>query len=81
MRHLTAAEMSASRMYPRAPIDDWDDVATPESIRGPALHHHRDPRSPNGRVLMETMAEQQGYGSDGSETLSIHSQHSNPVIQ
>ena len=72
-------------MYSRPAIDDWEDIATPESARGPPLPHHhhhaRDPRSPNGRVLMETMHEQQGYGSDGSETLSIHSQHSNPVVQ
>lgn len=40
----------------------------------------RDPRSPNERLRIEAMHEQQpGYGSDGSETLSIHSAQSMPA--
>ncbi|VDO51006.1 unnamed protein product [Brugia timori] len=42
----------------------------------------RDPRSPNERLRLEAMHEQQpGYGSDGSETLSIHSAQSMPTRQ
>ncbi|CAI4229325.1 unnamed protein product [Auanema sp. JU1783] len=87
MRHMTPAEMSASRMYSRRhPMEDrqWEDAATPEQRYPPQTNHLRypsgDPRSPNGR-LMEVMQEQQGYGSDGSETLSIHSAHSMPVVR
>lgn len=40
----------------------------------------RDPRSPNERLRLEAMQEQQpGYGSDGSETLSVHSVQSIPT--
>lgn len=35
-----------------------------------------DPRTPNGRLKYEAMQESQGYGSDGSETLSVNSAQS-----
>ncbi|VDK34920.1 unnamed protein product [Anisakis simplex] len=39
-----------------------------------------DPRSPNGRLRLEALQHEQqpqpGYGSDGSETLSIQSAQS-----
>uniref|UniRef100_A0A1I7XH62 C2 domain-containing protein n=1 Tax=Heterorhabditis bacteriophora TaxID=37862 RepID=A0A1I7XH62_HETBA len=87
MRPMTAAEMSASRMYnrnlPEQPYDESD--GTPEA-RFPPSHLSswfppNDPRSPNGRLMMEAMQEQQGYGSDGSETMSTHSAHSMPVVR
>uniref|UniRef100_A0A914ZDY2 Rab-3-interacting molecule unc-10 n=1 Tax=Parascaris univalens TaxID=6257 RepID=A0A914ZDY2_PARUN len=91
MRPMTDVEMSASRVYsrnlPSAPWAGEDDesvgavVAPPQALSLAPQRYAHDPRSPNGRVRMEAMHGQQqqqqpGYGSDGSETLSIHSAHS-----
>uniref|UniRef100_A0A9J2PJ75 C2 domain-containing protein n=2 Tax=Ascaris TaxID=6251 RepID=A0A9J2PJ75_ASCLU len=88
MRPMTDAEMSASRVYsrnlPSAPWAGEDDesvgavVAPPQALNLAPQRYAHDPRSPNGRVRMHEQQQQQqpGYGSDGSETLSIHSAHS-----
>ncbi|GMT34851.1 hypothetical protein PFISCL1PPCAC_26148 [Pristionchus fissidentatus] len=75
---LTAAEMSASRMYSRyLPDEPPPNQDEPPDIARLGVSARMDPRSPNGRV----MAEAGGYGSDGSETLSAHSNHSMPIVR
>nr|CDQ05012.1 Bm5702, isoform d [Brugia malayi] len=74
-----------NRNLPPAPWvadeEDGQQVSMPQSAQALA-RFPRDPRSPNERLRLEAMHEQQpGYGSDGSETLSIHSAQSMPTRQ
>ncbi|CAJ0583524.1 unnamed protein product, partial [Mesorhabditis spiculigera] len=101
MRPMTAAEMSASRLYSRnlpsdpyysqpqqnvmqgqnfpmqpQPAGSGAQMMQMQNLNEPMPRH--DPRSPNGRVIM---GEATGYGSDGSESLSLHSAHSMPTVR
>ncbi|KAF8381662.1 unc-10 [Pristionchus pacificus] len=77
---LTQDQMSASRMYnrylPDEPPPNPDD---PPDLARLGISARMDPRSPNGRVMASESAG--GYGSDGSETLSAHSNHSVPIVR
>ncbi|VDK71912.1 unnamed protein product [Onchocerca ochengi] len=78
---------SYNRNLPSAPWaadeDDGQQITVPHSDAAQSLTRFpRDPRLPNERLRSEAMHEQQqGYGSDGSETLSIHSAQSMPARQ
>ncbi|EJD75259.1 rab-3-interacting molecule unc-10 [Loa loa] len=74
-----------NRNLPPAPwaADEEDDqqMIAPQSAQA-LTRFPRDQRLANERLRFEAMHEQQpGYGSDGSETLSIHSTQSIPTRQ
>ncbi|KAM3727295.1 Rab-3-interacting molecule unc-10 [Dirofilaria immitis] len=74
-----------NRNLPSAPWateeDDGQTMTVPHSAQA-LTRFPRDLRTTNERLRLEAMHEQQpGYGSDGSETLSIHSAHSMPGRQ
>ncbi|KAL3990179.1 C2 domain family protein [Acanthocheilonema viteae] len=74
-----------NRNLPPAPWtadeDDGQQITVPHPAQA-LTRFPRDPRSPNERLRLEAMHEQQpGYGSDGSETISIHSAQSMPARQ
>ncbi|GMT02871.1 hypothetical protein PENTCL1PPCAC_25045 [Pristionchus entomophagus] len=77
---LTADQMSASRMYSRYLPDEPPPLNPddPPDLARLGISARMDPRSPNGRVMA---TETGGYGSDGSETLSAHSNHSVPIVR
>ncbi|GMR33135.1 hypothetical protein PMAYCL1PPCAC_03330, partial [Pristionchus mayeri] len=77
---LTADQMSASRMYNRyLPDEPQPNPDEPPDLARLGVSARMDPRSPNGRVMASEAAG--GYGSDGSETLSAHSNHSVPIMR
>ncbi|CAG9531485.1 unnamed protein product [Cercopithifilaria johnstoni] len=76
---------TCNRNLPPAPWAADEDSGQQMTVPHPAqelTRFSRDPRLPNERLRLEAMHEQQpGYGSDGSETLSIHSAQSMPARQ
>ncbi|VDK77661.1 unnamed protein product, partial [Litomosoides sigmodontis] len=86
MRPLSDMQTNNRNLPPAPWVADEDDgqqmaVAVPNSTHA-QTRFPRDPRSPGERLRLEAMHEQQpGYGSDGSETISIHSAQSVPARQ
>lgn len=78
MRHMVREEMGASRAYTKALPSDTYEEEEPLERRQYPLRPSRDHllRGTNGIQLNEP----QGYGSDGSETMSVHSCNSMPIV-
>ncbi|CAJ0609628.1 unnamed protein product [Cylicocyclus nassatus] len=88
MRPMAPAEMGASRAYySNLPEPLWNDVDIAQEGRtipqGMLTYGMSDMRSINGQTTAEMQEQdpQQGYGSDGSETMSTHSAHSIPAVR
>ncbi|CAD6189336.1 unnamed protein product [Caenorhabditis auriculariae] len=82
MRPMTREEMGASRAYSKALPNDhhhYEEEETQERVRYPQMRPNREHimRVANGGMQL---TEPQGYGSDGSETMSVHSCNSMPLV-